>query len=272
MGTTTMTRRINIKPTMRIKYLHKYDLTRPCVAKLHFGEKYLILKTEDIAASVKKLIEQFEETPIPGESVKQYAVRRTRSAILETAAGKEPCRVEILLSSTKGEELLAREQVLLNQKDKACLNINRTPARPAWINQYMTAPAAIPGVFRIKGKHRQAPAVVKIRVGDKYFIWKCKDIQEFPAKFSESMERNLLIEDGKLGPLLALVQYMRRHRIRQGSIEVMYKTEYTHRGIEKLLAFEQALIDTDRRKPNCLNRNKKQYRPKWLNEYIIDEK
>jgi hypothetical protein len=252
---------------MRIIYKRKYDLTNPCVAKLWFGEKYLVLKSSDIATAARQLVDSFRTGDLPGEGLKVFVTRRLQMELRQTAESSNKCVVEIMLSSTKGEALLAIEQVLLNQRDKACINRNRIPARPKWINEYMTPAPLVTGLFKVKGRHRAAPAVVKIWIGELFFIWKCKDIQEFPAKFSTSMQANIRNNDERsFGVLNPLVVYMRRVPGVQGLIEVVFKGELSRSGVKKILAVEKKLLDKFSRTPHCLNRSVVPYLPAWIHE------
>ncbi len=260
---------------MKITYQHKYDLAKPCVAKLWFGEKYLILKTPDIAASARKLIDLFQGKDLPEEGVQAFAARRLR-AILKEQGGKGKCKVEIILASSKGEELLAKEQALLNQKDRNCLNINQTPDRPSWIYELISPVPASVGFFSLKGRHRAAPAIVKLWVGDKFFIWKCLDIQAFPTKFNESTERNLQKYDPDSGNIFnPMLKYILDNNIQRGMIEVIKKARIEKGkiagGIKRFLAVEKKLLDDHvRRDAACLNKSVNQYRPKWVTEIIIN--
>lgn len=256
---------------MRIKYLHKYDLTKPCVAKLWFGEKYLIIKTPDIAASVRLLIDTFSSKEGPEEGIVAFATRRVRAAILDQEAGDRQCRVEILLASWKGEELLAKEQALLNQKDRQCMNIGKTPLRPNWIYDLISPVPPAAGFFSLKGRHRAAPAIVKLWVGDKFFIWKCLDIQAFPAKFNESTQRNLDRYDPDSKNIFnPMLKYILDNRIDRGQIEVIQKARLEKGkikgGIKRFLAIEKRLLDDSYRTTGCLNQSVKVYIPQWIKE------
>lgn len=262
---------------MRIIYLKKYDLTKPCVAKLWFGEKYLIIKTPDIAASVRKLIDTFQSDTLPEEGVQAFAARRLRAAILEEQAGERKCVVEIVLASSKGEELLAKEQAMLNQKDRACMNTGKVPDRPSWIYGLISPPQLSGGFFAVKGRHRSAPAIVKLWVGPKFFIWKCKDIQEFPAKFNESTARNLRYYDpGTYNIFNPMLQYILENNIQWGQIEVVKKAT-VHKGkivggIKKFLAVEKKLLHEHYKTAACLNTSVKPYIPEWVAEILNKKK
>lgn len=250
---------------MRITYRHKYDKTKPCVAKLWFGPQYFIMKSADIATSAKTFIDLVVKNEWPG--IPEYAPRRTRTAIQETSAAGKPCVIEIVYSTNRGEELLAKEQVLLNQKTKECLNSNKVTSRPSWIYTLMPEAPKAPGLFKLKGRHRAVPAVVLLWVGEKYFIWKCKDIQEFADKFSTSMQANISNEDERsYGVLNPLVVYMRTVPALQGIIEVLYKGECSTKGVKKLLSTEKRYLQKFVRKPNCLNRSVVPYLPVWIKE------
>lgn len=258
---------------MRIIYRHKYDKTKPCVAKLWFGDEYFILKTPDIVPAVKKFIALFQDSQGPAGSVREYSLRRTRKAVLNTAAAGKPCIVEILHSTSKGEELLAKEQSLLNLRSKECLNVNKIPGRPAWIYALITERQPGAPLFKVKGRHRASPAVVKIWIGEKFFIWKCKDIQEWPLKFGTSMERNILANaDQDFGVLNPLVDYMRKVPGVQAEVEVVFKSECSWPGAQKLLKTEKKLLDKFCRTSNCLNKSVVPYLPEWIFNLQVSSK
>lgn len=259
---------------MRISYKHTYNLSKPCVAKVWFGEKYLIIKTPDIRISVKVLIDTFKESVSASGGVIESGTRQLRAAILKEETGNRKCVIEIVLSTSKGEELLAKEQSLLNEKDKTCLNRNKTPLRPQWIYDYISAPPPASVMFAVKGRHRAAPAVVKIWVHDKissprFYVWKCMDIQVFPGKFSESMVYNLNRYDkSHSSPLWPLVRFMKEHGIEHGHIEVVYKGDYSKSGIKYLLKVERQLVQKSQKSPDCLNSSAKQYMPQWITDAL----
>lgn len=255
---------------MRIRYKHKYDLTKPCVAKLWFGEKYLVLKSPDIKTGARQLIDAFETGILPADGLKVYVIPKVRRAMRDVSTGDNTCVVEIMLATERGAELMAREQTELNRRLPGCLNPNKTVDRPSWIYEYI-GPREQPsnGLFTIKGRHRAAPAVVKLWVGEKFFIWKCMDIQQFPGKFSESMEVNIQRADPNYsGALNPLVKYMVAHPGSRGIIEVLYKGDITKRGVKKLLTVERNLLKKFHRQPGCLNLSQKSYVPQWIQEIL----
>lgn len=254
---------------MRIRYKAKYDLTKPCVAKLWFGEKYVIIKTDDIRESLKEFKQIFRKGSSPAEGLEQFLLRRVRGVELEKM-GQE-CLVEIVLASNRGEELLAREQVLLNTRDKAnCLNKAIEPKRPAWLYELMSDRPRPQGFFGIKGRHRACPAVVKLWAGEKFMIWKCKDIQEFVYKFNESMEKNIERYRPGSGDLMNnLVRHILDNKVAHGTIEVLYKAEVrTPRWLRTMLKIEKGELEKNVGSPHCLNRTKKQNIPKWIKELL----
>jgi len=209
----------------------------------------------------------FKKGSSPGEGLEQYCLRRIRSVDLDALFSE--CVVEIVLASQRGEELLAKEQALLNLRDKkACLNKNQEPARPSWIYEWVSDNPVPAGFFRVKGRHRSCPAVVKLWVGEKFFIWKCKDIQEFPEKFNASMERNIVRYNPASKDLMnPLVAYILGTAATGGTIEVVYKARITQqRWLSSLLTREKNLLNKFVGKSICLNKSVKQYQPVWILE------
>lgn len=252
---------------MKVKYKQQYDLDKPCVAKLWFGERYVIVKTPDIRETMNQFKELFKKGSSPGEGLEQYCLRRIRGADLDALFSE--CVVEIVLASDRGEELLAREQVLLNQRDKVqCLNKNAEPARPMWIYDWISDRPVPAGFFRVKGRHRACPAVVKIWVGEKFFIWKCKDIQVFPEKFNESISRNIERYDpGSKDLMNPLVAYILGTAATSGTIEVIFKARVGHpRWLSSMLTKEKNLLHRYAGTPVCLNKSVKQHKPAWILE------
>lgn len=257
---------------MRISYQQKYDLSKPAVVKLWFDERYLVLKLSDIKEDLSALKEAWINDTYPGGDLKIYNTIRVRKAVRALHPKKGKCVVEIVLSSNKGEELLAKEQLVLNQRDKQCLNSNKDAFFSRWLFGFITPKESIGGYFRLKGRHAAVPCIVKLWVGNKFFIWKCMDIQEFEWKFNESMAKNIQRYDPRSKDLMnPLVKYILDSQIEHGTIEVVYKANPKTRGwLKAYLAYEKKLLDKHARKAGCLNVSVKQYIPKWIKELTIN--
>lgn len=256
---------------MKITYKEKYDLTKPAVVRLWFQEKYLILKLCDIKEDIGRLKDAWEKDIYPGGDLKGYNTIRVRKAV-RALDPKGKCVVEIVLSSNKGEELLAKEQVILNQKDKQCLNSNKDAFYSRWLFAYITPAETVGGFFRLKGRHAAVPCVVKLWIGNKFFIWKCMDIQEFEWKFNESMQRNIQRYNPKSKDLMnPVVKYILDSQIEHGTIEVVYKADPKKKGwLKAYLVHEKKLLDKYAKKAGCLNVSVKQHIPKWIKELTLN--
>lgn len=254
---------------MRIAYKAKYDLTKPCVAKLWFGKHYLIVKSGDIKAYSRNFIDLVQESSYASVAVRTFVKSRLLRIIKMEVV--RTCTVEILLSTRRGEDLLAKEQAALNQRDQWCDNRNRMADRPSWINELISARPITPGLFRLKGKHRAAPAVVKLWVGGKFFVWKCKNIQVFPEVFNRAIADNIDKYDPESGDRLnPLVEYIIANNIEGGFIEVCYKLA-AGEGPDELLAYEKDLLKQFVGKKICLNRSIKPYKPKWIHTQLQEQ-
>lgn len=250
---------------MKITYKAKYDLTKPCVARLWFGDRYLIVKWPDMEESILHFRAKFVDGT-GSDTLENFVIGRMRRKI--GTGNLDVCEVEIMLVSYKGEELIAKEQALLNQADRLCLNHNTMPFHPKWIYGLIAKSETSGDFFSIKGRHRSAPAVVKLWVGDKFFIWKCKDVQVFPDQINRSIIaniRNFNLDSGdRMNPL---VKYIIDNRIGHGGIEVLYKAKPKNKTwLKKFMAFERKLLVEHVRTKDCLNNTIRQWKPKWMDE------
>jgi hypothetical protein len=249
---------------MRIKYKAKYDLYKPCVARIWFGEKYLIAKFAIPAEGIP----EFRDKIVSGEgdTEKQTFV----IARLKRRVGKEhlkQCLVEIMVSTFKGEELLAKEQWLLNKRDKLCLNGNHVPARPEWIYLTISDMRDSRGGFfaPLKGRHRAGPAVVKLWAGNKFFIWKCFDIKVFRDKINHSLAANLRNYHPRSRDVFnPLVRYILDEGLLEGTIEVWFKDADP----KAIMKQEKKLLRQYLGKPICLNTASEIYIPQWIKDLV----
>lgn len=242
-----------------VKYKDQY-MDGPVVVKLWFGRKYFIWKFLNLYASSRKLLSEL----VKKMDKKPKADDLFLPVVEHQHKVKEPIMmVEVLYTSGNLPSVLVYEQNALNKAtgDKNCLNLNKVPYMPKWATGegYGSTIKKV-FAFTLIGKHRTAPAVLKLWIGDKFFIYKCKSIYQTVDALNSSFERKC--RSGCLDTDLfsGAVRHAVMNNIHEGKIEVILKTPIK----AELIAFEKKLLEKSFGKPDCLNISSQQYIPKWL--------
>jgi len=250
---------------MKVRYFESYKLDCPVLVRLWFKKRYYIHNFFDLANEIDGFIEaltSLDDVDIVTQNrlqrLKAY-VQRTRPKIV---------KIEVVLSSQKGEALLTKERSLLNDDNSLSLNQNTEPLCPDWCRKILSPTPRLRGFFKTKGRHRRAAAVLKLKAGKKFFIWKCKDVKEFESKFNASFQLKLTKGFKPDDIFAALVSHVVENKIQAGTIEVYEKFETSRAGTKMLMKLERYLLYEYVGKSNCLNSTRKQNKPQWVVEIL----
>jgi hypothetical protein len=246
---------------MKISYIQKYKNDTPAIVKLWFGKRYFIWKFFDVELDLPQWIEMLGQAK-PTDEYLGLLTQFLKGSNIKAV------EVEVVYASVKGELLLTKEVALLKKAslDPISLNQKKEPERPAWVNRLLSPRARALGFFKMKGRHRDAPAVVKLHVGSKYFIWKCKSAKKFEDKLNEAIRLKLSSGYKNDDAFAALMNYILHNNITSGTIEVVEKFKLTH--VNRLMNLEKRLLYEGVSKSKCLNRSRKIKIPEWIKEMI----
>jgi len=250
---------------MRVVYKENYNIITPVLVKLHFGRKYLIEKFPD-----KEQLEDFVRAiSVDGKPPDSTGMLESFNVACQYVLRNKikVVTVEVILATRKAESLLIKERELLNRRDNTqTLNPEKEPPLPDWCRNSLSPIIRYGGFFKIKGRHRASAALIRLWAGTKYFIWKCKDIQEFESKFNSSFDLKLKKGCKAEDPFCILVNHVINNKIKTGTIEVLQK--FSTRQVRSLLKAERKMLKLHIRKRACLNSTVIPYKPKWITDKI----
>lgn len=123
-----------------------------------------------------------------------------------------------------------------------------------------------PYIFRtdISNIDTSMPALYKIHLGSKYFIWKGKSLKKSVEQNMFDIEKLLRRSEQPSHLFYPAIIHIRRGRPARAEIEIVLLTEDP----ELLIAAERDTLADAREDKNCLNTIYEPHRPKWMDEGV----
>lgn len=252
---------------MTVEYKSSLYRDAPSVVRFLFSPRYdhyFIWKLKALHSDMEPFMFQLNKLIRAKRDISDHPLYPLAMYIREHHPKK--MRVEVLGSFVDPKKLLYREQQVLNRYRLrvGCLNTNESPAITNWVRPTVeTSNVTRDFTWEMKGWHADHHAIVKLLIGARYFIWKCKSIHAFPVQITQSFDG--LLKRAAVSPqdpFFHAVAYAKVNKISSGTIKVLFKTD----DARTLVLEERSILKQASKDPLCLNNGELQHIPAWISE------